>query len=109
MPRKPTLTTAELEQELARVQRALRKSRAGDKKQARADDARAKIIEGALSREHREKNPNSEFARIMTGLLKEYVRENERHLFPAIFPPQEAPALPPVAETEPPAPTEAAA
>jgi hypothetical protein len=81
-----------LEQRLAKAQRDLRYARSLEKKQARADDARRKIIAGALALEHFEKNPGSEFGKIMLQLLDEYTRPYERHLFdflPVRDPPKE--------------------
>jgi hypothetical protein len=58
----------------AREQQALRKA-----------DTRRKVIFGALAREHYEKNPDSEFRRIMFRLLDEYViRPHDRALFPEL-------------------------
>jgi hypothetical protein len=58
----------------AREQQALRKA-----------DTRRKVIFGALAREHYEKNPDSEFHRIMFRLLDEYVlRPHDRALFPEL-------------------------
>ncbi len=98
-----------LEQRLAKAQRDLRYARTLEKKQARAEDARRKIIAGALALEHFEKNPGSEFGKTMLRLLDEYTRPHERQLFD-FLPVREAPAPPsPAAEAEPPAQTEAAA
>ena len=100
-----------LEQRLAKVQRDIRQAKALEKKQARADDARRKIITGALSEEHALSNPSSEFARVYIRLLKEYVRPDDRYLFDHTFrtllPADEAAALlqgatrPPVATDTP--------
>jgi hypothetical protein len=70
-----------LEQRLAKVQRDLRLAREAQKDQARRDDARRKIIAGALALEHFEKNPGSEFGKIMFRLIDEYARPDERRLF----------------------------
>jgi hypothetical protein len=95
MPRKPkvdadTITT--LEQRLAKAQRLLRAARNTEKKQARADDARRKIIAGALALEHFAKNPGSEFGKIMFRLLDEYARPDERFLF-EFLPVRDPPAV----------------
>jgi hypothetical protein len=66
---------------LAKVQRDLRLARANQKDQARRDDARRKIIAGALALEHREKNPDSEFGKRLFKLLDEYARPEDRRLF----------------------------
>jgi len=63
------------------VQRDLRLAREAQKDQARRDDARRKIIAGALALEHFEKNPGSEFGKIMFRLIDEYARPDERRLF----------------------------
>ncbi|MGE0280195.1 MAG: mobilization protein [Rhizobiaceae bacterium] len=98
-----------LEQRVAKAQRDLRYARSLEKKQARADDARRKIIAGALALEHLEKNPGSEFGKTMLRLLDEYTRPHERQLF-EFLPVREESAPPPsTAETEPPTPSEAAA
>ena len=48
----------------------------------RKDDTRRKIIAGALALNHREKNPDSDFARKLNALLDEYVtKPHERALF----------------------------
>jgi hypothetical protein len=84
MPRKPKVdadTLKTLEQRLAKAQQDLRYARSLEKKQARADDARMKIIAGALALEHFAKNPGSEFGKTMFRLLDEYARPDERFLF----------------------------
>jgi hypothetical protein len=70
-----------LQQRLAKVQRDIRLTKERDKKQARVDDTRRKIIAGALALEHFQKNPGSEFGKIMLRLLDEYARADERRLF----------------------------
>lgn len=70
-----------LEQRLAKVQRDLRLARANQKDQARRDDARRKIIAGALALEHFAKNPGSDFGKTMFRLIDEYTRPDERYLF----------------------------
>jgi hypothetical protein len=98
MPR-PSKPNAErlstLQQRLAKVQRDIRLARAQEKNQARRDDARRKIIAGALALEHFEKYPGSEFGKILFGLLDEYARPEDRVLF-AFLPVREAlsPPLP---------------
>lgn len=100
MPRAPKVDPERLktlEQRLAKVQRDIRFARSLEKKQARADDARRKIIGGALSEEHALANPGSEFATVYIRLLKEYVRPDDRPLFAdtfrALLPPAEVAAL----------------
>jgi hypothetical protein len=96
MPRQPKVDPERLktlEQRLAKVQRDLRFARAQEKEQARRDDARRKIIAGALALEHLEKNPGSEFGKIMFRLLDEYARPDDRVLF-EFLPVREAPSPP---------------
>ncbi|MGE4046251.1 MAG: mobilization protein C [Acetobacteraceae bacterium] len=84
MPRQSTTNPerlAKLHQQLARVQRQIRAEQAKEKQQARRDDARRKIIAGALALEHYEKNPGSEFGKILFRLLDEYARPEDRQLF----------------------------
>jgi len=84
MPRPRTIdddTLKTLEQRLEKVQRQLRQARAAQKDQTRRDDARRKIIAGALALEHFEKNPGSEFGTIMFRLIDEYARADDRRLF----------------------------
>jgi hypothetical protein len=61
-------------------------SGAKPRKAARAQDARRKIVAGALALEHTIRNPGSEFARILTRLLDEYARPHERFLFDDLLP-----------------------
>jgi hypothetical protein len=79
-----------LEQRLAKVQRDLRLARAAQQDQARRDDARRKIIAGALALEHFAKNADSEFGKTMFRLIDEYARAEDRHLF-EFLPMREAP------------------
>ena len=71
-----------LQQRLEAVQRQIRLVREREKNAARRDDARAKIIAGALALEHAEKNPGTEFARTLHRLLDEYARPDDRRLLP---------------------------
>ena len=58
---------------------------ARSKQAERKADTRRKVIAGALALEHFEKNPDSEFGRIMFRLLDEYVvRPHDRALFPGL-------------------------
>jgi hypothetical protein len=86
-----------LEQRLAKAQRDLRQARTLEKKQARADDARRKIIAGALALEHLDKNPDSEFGKTLFRLLDEYTRPHERPLF-EFLPARDAPPAPDAAD-----------
>jgi hypothetical protein len=95
-------TKVKLKQRLERVQRQIRAFNSAEKDKARADDARYKIIAGALALEHAEKNPDSVFTTVYIGLLREYVRPTDRWLFAGLFrallPSHEAEAL--IAEGE---------
>jgi hypothetical protein len=69
-----------------RTDAEIRRLKAKNEKLARAQDARRKIVAGALALEHTIKNPGSEFARIMIRLLDEYARPHERFLFADLLP-----------------------
>ena len=75
-----------------KLNRELRAVQSRKKHKARSDDARRKIIAGALALEHTAKNRDSEFARIMFRLLDEYARAEDRWLFD-FLPPQDAPGV----------------
>lgn len=79
------------------IERKIRLTKAREQDQARRDDARRKIIAGALALEHFASNPGSEFARVMLRLLDEYTRPEDRHLFD-FLPKREATPVPEVAE-----------
>jgi hypothetical protein len=83
-PANPDYIT-KLEQRAERINRQLRKARADNAKQARAEDTRRKIIEGALCETHALANRRSDFAGVYVGLLKQYVRPEDRWLFADIF------------------------
>jgi hypothetical protein len=70
-----------------RTDAEIRRLRSKNEKLARAQDARRKIVAGALALEHTIKNPGSEFARIMVRLLDEYARPHERFLFDDLLAP----------------------
>ena len=76
----------------AALQRKIRTAKARLTGQARRDDARRKIIAGALALEHLTRNPGSDFAKILFGLLDEYVRPDERPLFEFLPQREAAPA-----------------
>lgn len=87
MPRPPNPERlTKLVQRFESVKRQLKAAKAEEKKQARRDDTRAKIIAGALALEHTEKNPDSDFARTMLRLLDQYARPDERRLFQILGP-----------------------
>ena len=83
MPRtKGTDKLEALRKQAAQIQAQIQAGEARQREQARKDDTRRKVIAGALALEHMEKNAPSEFAKIMTRLLDEYVtRPNDRALF----------------------------
>ena len=86
MPRKSTadrLTT--LRQKREQLDAQLRALEVRSKQAERKADTRRKVIAGALALEHYEKNPDSEFRRILRRLLDEYVvRPHDRALFPEL-------------------------
>lgn len=69
-----------------RADAAIRRLKAKNEKAARANDARRKIVAGALALEHTIKNPGSDFARVLVRLLDEYARPHERFLFADLLP-----------------------
>jgi hypothetical protein len=69
-----------------RTDAAIRRLKSKNEKTARAQDARRKIVAGALALEHTTRNPGSEFARIMIRLLDKYARPHERFLFDDLLP-----------------------
>lgn len=69
-----------------RTDAQIRRLKSKNEKTARAQDARRKIVAGALALEHTTRNPGSEFARIMLRLLDEYARPHERFLFADLLP-----------------------
>lgn len=83
-PANPDYIT-KLEQRAERINRQLRKARAAESDKARAEDTRRKIIEGALCETHALANRRSDFAGVYVGLLKQYVRPEDRWLFAEIF------------------------
>ena len=72
---------AKHEQKLAKTNAKLRAIASKEKKQARRNDTRMKIMAGALAMTHMEKNPKSAFGKKMLSLLEEYVPEKDQHLF----------------------------
>ncbi|MBV8397894.1 MAG: hypothetical protein JOZ17_04030 [Acetobacteraceae bacterium] len=88
MPRRIRIDPDTLQTLEQRANKAMRKFRAAmsqQKEQARSDDARRKIISGALSENHALTNRGSEFTKVYAGLLKEYVRPEDRCLFANVF------------------------
>jgi hypothetical protein len=72
-----------LEQKLARTQRALRRAQARQKKQARADDARGKIIIGAFCKQHALRYPGSAIRHTVRWGIERHLalRPSDRYLF----------------------------
>ena len=69
-----------------RTDAAIRRLKAKNDKIAHANDARRKIVAGALALEHTIRNPGSEFAQVLVRLLDEYARPHERFLFDDLLP-----------------------
>jgi hypothetical protein len=86
MPRKSTADRLQtLRQKREQLDAQLRALEARSKLAERKADTRRKVIAGALALEHYEKNPDSEFHRIIFQLLDEYVvRPHDRALFPEL-------------------------
>jgi hypothetical protein len=86
MPRKSTADRLKtLRQKREQLDAQLRALEARNKQAEHKADTRRKVIFGALARQHYEKNPDSEFHRIMFRLLDEYVvRPHDRALFPEL-------------------------
>ena len=86
MPRKSTADRLNtLRQKREQLDAQLRALEARNKQAERKADTRRKVIAGALALEHYEKNPDSEFHRIIFRLLDEYVlRPHDRALFPEL-------------------------
>jgi hypothetical protein len=86
MPRKSTADRLKtLREKREQLDNQLKALEAREQKAQRKADTRRKVIFGALAREHYEKNPDTEFHRIMFRLLDEYVvRPHDRALFPEL-------------------------
>jgi chromosome segregation ATPase len=86
MPRKSAADRLQtLRQKREQLDAQLRALEARNKQAERKADTRRKVIAGALALEHYEKNPGSEFHRIILRLLDEYVvRPHDRALFPEL-------------------------
>lgn len=86
MPRRSTNDRLQtLRQKRDQLDAQLRLLESRQKQAERKADTRRKVIAGALALEHYEANPGSEFARVMTRLLDEYVvRPHDRILFPSL-------------------------
>jgi len=71
-----------LKQQQAQLAAKIKNIEAREREKERKNDTRRKVIAGALALHHMEKNPNSDFAKLLGRLLDEYVtRANERDLF----------------------------
>jgi hypothetical protein len=81
-----------------RVNRQLRAVQSRQKSKTRSDDARRKIIAGALALEHFAKNPGTEFGQIMLRLLDQYTRPEDRWLFDFLPQRDVPPTMPEAAE-----------
>jgi hypothetical protein len=86
MPRKSTADRLKtLRERREQLDAQLRALEARSKQAEPKADTRRKVIAGALALEHYEKNPDSEFHRIIFRLLNEYVvRPHDRALFPEL-------------------------
>ena len=87
MPRKSTADRLKtLRDKREQLDAQLKALEARNKQAERKADTRRKVIAGALALEHYEKNPDSEFHRVMFRLLDEYVlRPHDRALFPELI------------------------
>ncbi len=66
----------------AQIDAQLKAAQARERIQKRKDNTRRKIIAGALALEHAERNPDSEFTRIMLRLIQSGVQtDKDRALF----------------------------
>ena len=116
MPRKSTADRLKtLREKREQLDAQLRALESRNKHAERKADTRRKVIAGALALEHYDKNPDSEFHRILFRLLDEYVvRPHDRALFPELIEADAATAppganngsefIPAVRETESPSP-----
>lgn len=66
-----------------------------DKKTARKNDTRVKVITGSIVRADIEKNPQSPLATRVRELLNQFVEPRDRNLFPFLPPVEVAKAKPP--------------
>lgn len=68
-----------LKEQRDRLDARIRKKSAQVRTALRKQDTRRKIITGAIALEHADRDP--EFARVLTQLLKQHVKESDRKLF----------------------------
>ena len=84
-----TTKIEKLKEKKAQIEAQIKKAQARERVQQRKDDARRKIIAGALALNHMEANPEDAFSQKLWRLLDEYVvKEKERSFF-------DLPPLPP--------------
>jgi hypothetical protein len=95
---KPDKRTSLLEQQKA-IAAKLKAIDLSEKKTARKNDARVKIITGSIVRTDIEKNPQSPLATRVRELLNQFVEPRDRHLFP-FLPPVEVAKEKPAAQIE---------
>lgn len=70
------------DKKLAQLQARLKAEKARGREKQRKLDTRRKIIAGALALEHMDRNPDTEFARIMDRMIEQYtLGDRERALF----------------------------
>ena len=88
---------AALQERIAKLQQQVRRINKRAENQSRRQRNHRLIVSGTLAETHALKNPRSEYAKIHVGLLKQYARPEDRHLFAELFravlPPAEADAL----------------
>ena len=73
---------ASSDKKLAQLHARLKAQKAKEREKQRKLDTRRKIIAGALALEHMERNPNTEFTRIMDRMIEQYtLGDRERTLF----------------------------
>lgn len=86
-----------LQERIAKLQQKVRRIDKRTANQSRRERNHRLIVGGTLAETHVLRNPRSEYARIHIGLIKEYARPEDRHLFADLFRavllPEEAAAL----------------
>ena len=70
-------------QQKARIEERLKQQQRMDAEKGRKRDTRRKVITGAIVEEY----ADSELAAQIAALMKQHVKERDRHLFPELFPP----------------------
>jgi hypothetical protein len=74
-----------LQERIAKLQQKVRRIDKRSASQARRERNHRLIVAGTLAETHALRNPRSEYARIHVGLLKQYARPEDRHLFAELF------------------------